>query len=200
MSSCFMNRFIQIAIASLGIPAVCTGQGTLHITFDGPPYQVPGSQILVQQYSELGMSFRPIPGTDGFARVWTNMPPEWPDNGSPYLQATAGDSLRISYIAASFGLVSVDLAAFTTGLPDYTVNFFGYRQDGSIITTSFSGNGIEFQTYKFGPEWLYGLARVDIPNHRWSLDNLVVFIPEPSAAALLLAGGLVFSVFRRRQP
>lgn len=194
-----MKRFIKIvfAAAALAIPAICPGQGTLHITFDGPPYQVPGSGVLVQHYSEQGMSFRPIPGTDGFVRTWTNMPPEWPNNGTPYLQATAGDSLMFSYQnGPSFGLISIDLARATIGFPDYTVAFIGYRSDGSTISTSLSGANIAFQTHYFGPAWLHGLTRVEVPNHTWSLDNLVVSIPEPGTGALLVIGTLTLLFWR----
>ncbi len=166
-------KFFALALMALS-PLISLGQGTLHITFDGPPYQVPGSGVLVQQYSEQGMSFEPIPGTDGFVRTWTNMPSEWPNNGTPYLQATAGDSLMFSMQNNSlFGVVSVDLARATIGFPDYTVIFVGYRSDGSTVSTSFSGTDINFQTHYFGSEWLFGLTRVEIPSNTWSLDNLV---------------------------
>jgi hypothetical protein len=178
-------------------PVLCLGQGTLHITFDGPPFHVPGSQILVQQYFEQGMYFRPIPGTDGFARTWTNMPPGFPINDTPYLQAGAVDSLVFSMQNNSlFGVVSVDLAGFSIGFPNYTVNFVGYRPDGGTLSTSFSGSGIVFQTHYFGPEWSFGLTRVEIPNYPWSLDNLVVIIPEPATTALLLVGVLAIGLLR----
>jgi hypothetical protein len=193
----FIIRIACVAGILFSSALLGRGQGTLHITFDGPPYQPPGSMFLVQQYSELGMYFRPIPGTDGFARTWTNMPPEWPNNGTPYLQATAGDSLMFSYQnGPAFGLISVDLARATIGFPDYTVNFIGYRPDGSTISTTFAGANIAFQTHYFGPEWLYGLTRVEIPNHTWSLDNLVVFIPEPATNALLIFAALAVGRLR----
>jgi hypothetical protein len=197
-----MNSFLKCfcLIAATMPQAVCIAQGTLHITFDGPPFQPAGSSFGVSSYTELGMHFRPLPGSDGFTRAWTNRASAWPDNGTPYILAGAGDTLAFSYLSGPlFGLVSVDLAAFSTGFPNYIVNFVGYRSGGGTITTSFSGNGIAFQTYYFGPEWLSGLTRVEIPTYGWSLDNLVVFIPEPSTAALLLVGGLVFGVCRRKR-
>jgi hypothetical protein len=143
------------------------------------------------------MYFRPIPGSDGFARTWTNMPPEWPNNGTPYLQTGMGDSLQFSYLNGPlFGLVSVDLARATIGFPDYTVAFIGYRPDGSTISTTFAGANIAFQTHYFGPEWSYGLTRVEIPNHTWSLDNLVIFIPEPATTALLIFAALAVGLLR----
>jgi hypothetical protein len=185
---------------TLAVPLSCVAQGSFTVNFDGPPNQPSGSQVLVQQYFESGMSFEPLPGSDGFGRVWTGMPPEWPSDGTPYVQTGTGDSLAFSFQnGASFGLSSVDLAAFTTGIPDYTVNFTGYRADGSTITTSFSGNGINFQTYNFASAWSSGLTKVEIPNSDWSLDNLVVIVPEPSTGALFLIGGFTFSVWRGRR-
>jgi hypothetical protein len=182
------------------LPVASLGQGTLHITFDGPPFQPPSSGFLVQQYFEEGMYFRPIPGTDGFVRAWTNRATGWPDNGTPYVQTGAGDSLMFSYHnSASFGLLSVDLAAFSIGIPNFTVNFLGHRSDGSTISTSFSGSGIQFRTYNFSPEWSYDLTRVEIPNHTWSLDNLVVIIPEPGTNALLLVGALALGLLRLKR-
>jgi hypothetical protein len=181
-------------------PVLSLGQGTIHITFDGPPLQPPGSIFGVAQYFEQGLQFRPIPGTDQFGRAWTNLPSAWPNNGTPYVITGVGDSLMFSSSSGPmFGLVSVDLAAFSTGFPNYTVNFVGYRSGGGTITTSFSGNGIAFQTYYFGPEWLSGLTRVEIPNYGWSLDNLMVFIPEPSAGAILLFGALMFGLRQQFQ-
>jgi len=175
-------------------PTLALCQGTLRINFDGLPAQVPGSQVLVQQYSESGISFQPLAGSDGFARVWTGMPPEWPSDGTPYLQATTGDSLSFrSESGSSFGLLSVDLAAFTTGLPDYTLDFIGYLNNGGTVSTSFSGTGINFQTYNFGPDWSSGLTRVEISNYAWSLDNLVVAVPEPGIPKLIALGAIVMA-------
>jgi hypothetical protein len=113
------------------------------------------------------------------------------------------DSLAFSFTSGSlFGVVSVDLAGFSIGAPDYTVNFIGYRSDGSTITTSFSGSGNDFQTFYFGSDWASGLTHVAIPNEPWSLDNLVVSVPEPGVGALFLASGITFAfsrIRRRRQ-
>lgn len=95
-------------------------------------------------------------------------------------------------------MLAVDLGGYSTVVPDFTVNFVGYRSDGRTVATSFSGTGIDFQTYYFGSDWEFGLTRVEIPNYAWSLDNLVVSIPEPSTSALLAIGTLTFSLWRIR--
>jgi hypothetical protein len=187
-----------MAIASFLCPAILSAQSTLRITFDGPPYQPPGSAYIVQSYYESGMSFQPLPGSDGFTRDWTGAPSGWPDDGTPYLMAGAGDSLTFSFTEnTTFGLATVDLAAFSTGFPNYTVNFVGYHADGSTITTSFSGNGIAFQTYNFNSLWSTGLTRVDIPNYAWSLDNLAVIVPEPDSLVLFLVGVVILFLKRK---
>jgi hypothetical protein len=95
-----------------------------------------------------------------------------------------------------FGVSSVDLTEWSTGFPEaVSVRFVGYRPDGSTVTTTFVTDGIidgtgplaDFQTFYFGPEFR-GLARVEVPTIGWSLDNLVVSVPEPSGGALIFTG------------
>jgi hypothetical protein len=196
-----MRSFIaslSIVITAL-VPAVCFGQGTLQITFDGPPNQPPGSDFLVQSYFESGMYFQPIPGTDGFGRAWSGQPAGIPEDGTPYIVTGAGETLAFSFTSASeFGLTSVELAGFSIGAPDYTVTFVGYHSDGSTVQASFSGSGIQFQTYNFGSDWSSGLTKVELPDSDWSLDNLVVAVPEPSANALLIIGFIISRFCRKK--
>jgi MprA protease rhombosortase-interaction domain-containing protein len=120
-----------------------------------------------------------------------------------------GESLKfISTDASLFGLVSVDLAEYSTAFQSpATVHFVGYRPDGSTVTTDLTTDGIidgtgplqDFQTFNF--QGFTGLCRVEIPTYGWSLDNLEVSygIPEPASAALLLIGGLLVYALRRRR-
>jgi hypothetical protein len=173
----------------------------IRVTFDGPPVQPPGTAFTVQRYYEAGMAFTPIdPNAPwaGFGRVGRNPVPGRPDDGTAYLQAALGDSLKFSFSNGSLlNLVAVDLGEYSTVFQaPKTVHFVGYRYDGSVITTDLTTDGIidgtgpltDFETFHFGPEW-NGLTRVEIPTFGWSLDNLVVVIPEPSSGTLLLAGG-----------
>lgn len=199
------------------IPATaskCSGQGTLHFTFDGPPPIVPGSAELIEQYAESGWSFTPISSMGiGFARIGTQPRQERPDNGTIYLQAGLGSTLRFSSLNGSlFDLRSVDLAEYSTVVPDaVTVRFVGYRPDGSMVTENLTTDGIidgtgplvDFETFQFGPQWR-GLTRVEIPTYGWSLDNLYVSVPEPGTSALIVLGaallGLRLFKRKRRQP
>lgn len=41
-------------------PILCSAQGTLRVTFNGDPQQLPGTSFSVQQYFESGIWFRPL--------------------------------------------------------------------------------------------------------------------------------------------
>ena len=151
------------------------------------------------------MTFTPI-GLTGFVRQGGAVA-FYPENGTTYLQAGLGSDLRFRFInLTTFDLFSVDLAEYSTVVPDaVTVHFIGYRLDGSIVTQDFTTDGIidgtgpiqDFQTFHFGPEFS-GLTRVEIPTFGWSLDNMVVAVPEPSTFALLIAGAPILWALRRR--
>ncbi len=101
-----------------------------------------------------------------------------------------------------FNLGSVDLAEYSTSVPgSVTVHFIGYRPNGSMVTADLTTDGVidgtgllpDFQTFTFGPQFA-GLDRVEIPGYGWSLDNLVVSVPEPGTWSLLLLWGLLIVV------
>ncbi len=132
----------------------------------------------------------------------------YPENYTAYLQAALGQSLMFSPTNGSlFGVVSVDLAEYSTVAPiPLNVSFFGYRFDGSVVTTNFildgiidgTGPTVDFQTFYFGAEF-NNLSRVEVPDFG-SLDNLTVSqIPEPSTVALSVLGGALFAAFRFRK-
>ena len=211
VTDCSTRMWPCIVLAVLGAIVHCQGQGTVLITFDGPPLQPRGTAYYVQQYYEAGIWCRPLgvvgPG-NGFGRVGGGLTP-LPENGSAYLDALVGDSLAFSFVNESvFGLRSVDLAEYSTVVPNAaTVEFVGYRLDGSVVTSVFTTDGIidgtgplaDFQTFYFGPEFS-GLTRVEVPIPGWSLDNLVVSIPEPGTGALAIVGAtyLALRFLKRR--
>ena len=129
-----------------------------------------------------------------------------PDNGTAYLQAAFTQSLMFSSTnGLLFGLVSVDLAEYSTVVPDaVTVRFVGYRLDGTVVSTNLTTDGVidgtgpiaDFQTFSFGPEFS-GLTRVETPTYGWSLDNLYLSIPEPGSGMLFLAGGALALALKR---
>ncbi len=186
-------------LAVLCFAVASNGQGTLRITFDGPPPQAPGTAMLVTRYDEAGLSFTPISTNDGrhaFVRRGGGTL-GYPENGTAYVQAGLGTTLMFTFTNRSvFDIVSVDLAGYSTVVPEGYFRFVGYRHSGEVVTNDITINGIAFQTFALGPQFT-GLDRVEIPSTPWSLDNLVLRVPEPACAALA-AWGLVLLAARWR--
>jgi hypothetical protein len=187
--------------------ARCLGQGTLQITFNGPPIQPPGTAKIVTNYVESGVSFASVPQSFGFIRMGSGTGQQspisgFPDDGTAYIQQIGSAPILFSFTDGSvFDLTSVDLAEYSTILSGpVTVQFVGYHPDGSTVTESFTTDGIidgagpqmDFQTFNF--TGFTGVTSVEIPSSDWSLDNLVISVPEPTRSTLPLAGGLVLGV------
>lgn len=192
-----MTKLALSLVAGLWMTAAPAAQEVLHITFDGPPIQPPGTEYRVEEYVESGVLFtpipRPLPAPYGFARRGPSVAAGSsesgvPEYGSAYLRAAFGDSLRFSFINGSlFDLVSVRLAEYSTLAPDaVTVHFVGYRRDGSTVATDFTTDGVidwigpldDFQTFSFDGMGFTNLARVEIPTSGWSLDDLMLSVAD----------------------
>lgn len=180
------------------------GQGTLSITFDGPPAQT--GQSVVSSYVESGMHF----GSElnGFGRFQSGFLPGFPDDGTAYLQGAGQGGYNNLYgyftDGSTFGVESIDLAAAGGSSTDISAVFSGWRSDGTYLTLNVSGTGIDFRTVNFGPEWSSGLTAFGIANapsspDGWSVDNLVVMVPEPDTRVLVAAGVLAALAFRLRK-
>lgn len=191
-------------VAVLGLSGqAAMGQGKsepVRIAFDLPA-RPPGTGILLQSYYEAGFIFTSIAESGRFGRIAPGDPRD-PDFVTPFLNT--GFSLTSGGL---FDLVSVDLAEYSTVVPDAVpVSFVGYYSDGTTVTTSFLTDGIidgpagarDFETFHFGPEFS-GLTRVEIPTYGWSLDNVVVVIPEPSTGTLLVFGAILLGLRRYRR-
>lgn len=167
------------------------------------------------------MLFQPQPGGVGIWLAGQNYP-GGPDNGSTSLQEGFGDSLVFSHTDAqqTFSIGSVDLAEFSTASPQpETISFFGYHPDGSMVSVSFTTDGIadgrlgasDFQTFLFGAGWT-DLTRVEVPGAEnpgqgWYMDNLVfsgasspsvLAVPEPTLGALFVVGAIAFGLRKKR--
>ena len=176
------------------------GQNTITISFDGPPVLAPNTAVNVTSYLESGMSFASVPENAGFTRnANAGGLSLYPDDGSDYIQAS-GKPVVFSFTDDSlFGLDSVDLAGYSTVLPNFDVQFVGYHPDGSTVTAEFSGSGINFQTFHFTGFADLSSVDVEVAASPWSLDNLVVSIPEPSVGEFLLVGGLLVRALQLRR-
>lgn len=201
-----IRRSISILFFQLSI-TVARSQSTetFPITFDGEPPQPPETSYGVLEYYEEGMRF--WSPNDLFVRNGGGFTLA-PENGTAYLQAAFGQSLAFRFTDGTlFNLHSVDLAEYSTVLPDPArVPFVGYRADGTIVRTTFTTDGIidgtgplaDFETFNFGPEFS-GLTRVEIPGDTWSLDNVVVSVPEPSTVVFLSFGGAILWYCHRKR-
>lgn len=172
----------------------------MSIAFEGPAYpgapqpQPRGTYTTLSQYSESGMRFWTPYGPEGVVLLGSGVNGA-PDNGTAYL-ATSGGRLGFTFISGMhFNLVSFDLAEDRPLSVAFQV--VGYKSMGVTVTNSFATDGImdgtgpaqDFQTFYFDSRF-EDLYRVDILTDRWALDNLVVYVPEPSAPCLLLLGTL----------
>ena len=205
-----MSVCLKLGVADLVlfVAVWSQAQGTFTVTFDGPPVLPPGTARLVQYYSESGVWFLTMPGTDGFGRVAISPNPGRPDNGTAYVQASLGDSLMFGLEdGSSFDPVSVDLAEYSTLFQQpLGVRFVGYRPDGSTVTANMTTDGIidgtgplaDVETFYFSRDFS-GLTRVEIPLPLWSLDNLRLGIPEPGIGRVLLAGALLLLASKARK-
>lgn len=205
---CDWWRCWSVIVSVLASFCQCHGQG-IHtpITFDGPPVFRSGD--VYREYQESGISFTAITnqqGYGGFVRIqgrWS----DHPYNGTAYIASPLYGIEVTSISGLLFGLESVDLAEHSQTSPNaVTVLFIGYLTDGSIVTTSFTTDGIigvpgtsDFQTFYFGPAFSSGLTRVEIPGVGAALDNLVVIIPEPSTYTLFWLGLLVVGAWRLKR-
>jgi len=193
------NKFCGAVALCLLLLSFCQShaQGTFQwtVTFDGIPYIAPGDEVAISYYSEQGMVFTPI-GAGQFGRSGGQPAlTGFPRNGTAYLFASFGYSLAASSLSGGrFGLVSADLAEFSTLYQTpLTVQFVGYKSDGSTVTTEFITDGIidgagplnDFETFYFDSRFA-DVVRVEVPTYRWSLDNMVFStIPEPSVCHLM---------------
>jgi len=192
----------------LSVLTPCFGQGTMTVAFEGQP---PGTFGTISAYSESGMQFWNPYGPQNLARVGSGLSGA-PDNGTAYLQVTTGARLAFRFTDFSlFNLVSLDLAEYATSLPGpVSLHVVGYRNDMTTAITDITTDGIndgtgplqDFQTFHFDSTFA-SLYQVEILTDRFSIDNVVVGIPEPSTGGLLLLGAACAfgrSRIKRRRP
>jgi hypothetical protein len=192
------------ALAALVMACACDwalGQGTLTFRFEG---QAPGTESQIGVYSEAGMQV----GNLGPQSLYLSGGgiPGYPDNGTGYLEIPAG-SIRLGYntfppgAAVPFSLLSFDAATYHT-FPGSSLTVVGYVYPQSMgstltVTNTFSISGPTFQTFHLDSSFS-SVYQVDVLSATWSLDNLVISVPEPSFFSLWLASVILFARLRRK--
>ena len=206
---------LAVVVTVLFMTTWARAQGTFQWTvkFDGSPHIAPSDSLAIKYYYGQGMEFRPIDQSGQFGRSGgQEVITAFPRNGTAYLFAQLGDSLSVaSAFGARFGVVSVELAEFSTLYQTpLTVQFVGYKSDGSTVMTEFVTDGIidgagpvnDFQTFYFDSRFA-DVTRVEVPTYRWSLDNIVFsnVVPEPGTGALVILGAILSGLrfFMRKQ-
>jgi hypothetical protein len=203
-----------LALASIFSFARGYAQGTIQVSFEGDAMR---SGQLLAEYHESGVAFTAYgtgPYDWGFSGwvsgVWWQRADN--GNGSAYLTPGSLSTVTVSSLSGlPMSLMSVDLSEEGSWSPfPVTVHFIGYHPDGSTVTADFTTDGVidgtgplaDFQTFYFGSAFT-GLSRVEIPGSGWAMDNLVITIPEPSAGALVIMGGVILyyvRIGRARRP
>lgn len=183
------GTFIAVlpAVGLLGLATTCLGQGTMTITFQGPP---PGTQWQIGVYTDpaSGMQFGGL--TPQTLYLNGGGIPGYPDNGTCYLENLAG-SMRFgpntfppTTPLVPFNLVSFDAAELISGPQTLTV--VGYHPMAGTVTNYFTVTSQTFQTFHLDSSFT-GVVQVDVLNASWSLDDIVISgVPEPSCGALVV--------------
>ncbi|MGA4645260.1 PEP-CTERM sorting domain-containing protein [Limisphaera sp. 4302-co] len=210
MKALKLKKTLYLAAFAFAGLDVIQGQGV--IAFDDPWINNGVSGFILSYHDDF--SFRVVPPhappvqVDEVKIVGAFGPLGYPQNGTPRVvwinslgtpqyvlfartnAARFGDHTFTS--GTPFGLISVDLADPVAPSPSpIDITFIGYRADDSMVSQTFTvggGGSSSFQTFYFGPDFAHGLVRVEIPSPAWAMDNLV-WVPEPSTWALLIAGG-----------
>jgi hypothetical protein len=201
-------RNLLVLVLGFALPAAGLCQGVIRrIAFGGPYYLQPTDDVLLTRYDEGGLVFTPLPGDVGFGCNGGAVPNS-PHNGGAYIDSAYTTSLSAVALSGShFGLISVDLAEYSSVVSGpKTVQFLGYKADGSTVAASFTTDGVmgdniipDFETFAFDSRFA-DIVRMDVPGYGWSLDNLVINygVPEPSVPGLLVVGWLSKGVLSRR--
>jgi hypothetical protein len=197
-----MKIFFVLVVCAVVITNTAFAQVT-RITFDGPPVQARETQSGIPQYSESGFLFKPFGPIDSsppyrLARNGGGIS-FYPENGTPYLQASSALG------GSPFTLLSVDLAEYSMFFTSPTVTLNAFRADGTTISATLTLDGLidgtgpspDFQTFSLGPGFS-NLLSVKVPTQGYSLDNVVVAVPEPSLGSLLVSCCIFFFPAARR--
>jgi hypothetical protein len=98
---------------------------------------------------------------------------------------------------APFDLIAADFAGYSDVVPTGVIHAVGYRRNGSTVLQDFAVSDIAFQRFQFNSGFI-DLDRVEFPRGQvWSMDNMVIGVPEPTVISLVLVGASLL-VLRRK--
>jgi hypothetical protein len=202
-----VRGFIRVAMVAIVLVILTnsTLAAKIAIFFDGEPTPQNGTRVKVTEYFEGGIWFRPISPSSQFGRVSTNVA-GFPIGTSAYINADDGESLTFSFTnGANFDFRALTLAEYGTNTSSVAVQFIGYRQDGSQVSTTLhtdpnrdrTGDYKDFQIFYLDYLGFTNLIRVEIPMSGWSIDTLAI-VPRlpPTITAISISNTCPIIEFR----
>jgi len=189
-------RIIGILAAALVLLAGEAGSAVI-VNFDGLLENGPGARQVSSPYPELGFTFTALGA--GF-ESWRTGAPGYA--GSPALQNRVPDDTTVLTAdgGAVFGLLSIDLSEVFAGSgQSVSVTFTGTKFDTSTVIDTFVLDGTHgFENFSFtGFTDLVSVSWIQTVDYH-QFDNVVLLIPEPATAALLILGLVGLAAGRRR--
>jgi hypothetical protein len=197
---------IRALYACASVLAIFTAGASTLITFDPPA--LPGGAKVIPSWNQAGYVFTSavLASADSVSGN-----PLSPWDGSAYLETSPLTVYQMDH--DPFNILAVDLAEYSTvyAMP-MNVTFLGTHQDGSTDIATFTLDGVidgngplsDFQYFQLSPSFT-DMTSVTIsgsapgyPLLEFSIDNLVIDVPEPSAFRFAFLA-LPFSVAARRR-
>jgi len=126
------------------------------------------------------------------------------NESSGYLELQMGSSIRVERLdGRGFNAYSISLSEYSTVVSTLSVSFTGNLKTGGTVSHTFLLDGVfdsiggaaDFQTLNF-PASFRNLGSLASGTTGFSLDNLVVEVPEPTGLSLVSAG-VVIALWRK---
>ncbi len=187
MVDSLLGSFTNTAYTGLELAwIIFNSQTNGHVYFDNFTFSIEGDASTRAPYSEHGFTIRdPDAGEGIFNIIESGSSSGRADNGGRYfslsIQVNSSFELAPSD-GGSFDVVSVDLAEYSTVFQEArTVEWVGYKANGTTVTTSFTIDGTidgpgglaDFETFTF-PASFQEIVRLESSSTLYSIDNIVV--------------------------
>ena len=179
MKTLSVAGLVKLAVALFCGWMLPAGAADVVVTFDPP--SLPNGSKMIDSYDQAGVHFGGAL-TNSFAHTASGLA-LFPDSGSAHLTMVKRSAF-FDMSGAAFSVKQVDIAEYSTvfAIP-LTVSFTGLKADGSIVTASFTTDGVidgsgaaaDFQTFFF-PASFSAVTNVGIASDGAgpAFENLVV--------------------------